>query len=79
MNVILYAMVRSDTRVALETIISTNPKTTVGGVALGKQYCEVVVRHVLQKDAALPRIYPGVEKIADALKLSIAWPYKLSL
>lgn len=75
MKVILYAVVRSDARVALGTIISTNPKDRVGGVALGKQYCEVVVTHVLQKDAALPRTYPGVEKMSDALKLSIAWPY----
>jgi len=37
MNVILYEVVRSDARVALGTIISTNPKTIIGGVALGKQ------------------------------------------
>jgi hypothetical protein len=75
MNVILYEVVRSDARVALGTIISTNPKTIIGGVALGKQYCEVVVNHVLKRDATLPRTYPGVEKMADAYKLSIAWPY----
>jgi hypothetical protein len=74
MNVILYEVVRSDARVALGTIISTNPKTIIGVVALGKQYCEVV-NHVLKRDAALPRTYPGVERMADAHKLPIAWPY----
>jgi hypothetical protein len=75
MNVILYGILRSDAPVALGTIISTNPKSIIGGVALGKQYCEVVVNHVLKKDATLPRTYPGVEKMADAHHLSIAWPY----
>ena len=75
MNVILYEVVRSDARVALGTNISTNPKTIIGGVALGKQYCEVVVNHVLKRDATLPRTYPSVEKMADAHRLSIAWPY----
>jgi hypothetical protein len=42
MNVILYAMVRSNTRVALGTIISTNPKTSVAAVALGKQYVRLL-------------------------------------
>ncbi|CAD6269692.1 unnamed protein product [Miscanthus lutarioriparius] len=60
MNVMLYEVVRSNARVALGTIISTNPKTIIGGVPLGKQYCEVVVNHVLKRDATLPRTYPGV-------------------
>ena len=42
-DVILYEVVRSDTAVARGTIILVNPKTTLGGVALGKHYCEVVV------------------------------------
>jgi hypothetical protein len=75
MNVILYEVVRSDARVALGTTILINPKTIIGGVGLGKQYCEVVVNHVLKRDAALPRTYPGVERMVDAHKLSIAWPY----
>jgi len=75
MNVILYEVVRSNARVALGTIISTNPKTIIGGVALGKQYYEVVVNHVLKRDTTLPRTYPTVEKMADAHRLSIAWPY----
>jgi hypothetical protein len=37
---------RSNACVALGTIISTNPKTIIGGVPLGKQYCEVVVNIV---------------------------------
>lgn len=74
-DVILYEVVRSDTAVARGTIISVNPKTTLGGVALGKHYCEVVVNLVIKRDAILPRPYTGVEKMADALKLPIAWPY----
>lgn len=75
MKVILFEIVRSSARVAVGTITSTNPKTIIGGVALGKQYCEVVVDHVLKRDATLPRTYAGVEKMADAHKLHIAWPY----
>jgi hypothetical protein len=75
MNVILYEGVRSNARVALRTIISTKPKTIIGGVPLRKQYCEVVVNHVLKSDTTLPRTYPSVEKMGDAHRLSIAWPY----
>jgi len=45
--VILYALMRSDVAVAKVIIISTNPKSTLGDVALGNQYCEVVVNVVL--------------------------------
>lgn len=75
MDVILYEVVRSDAVVAKGTIISVNPKTTLGGVVLGKHYCEVVVNVVIKRDAILPRPYPRVEKMGDALKLPIAWPY----
>jgi len=52
-------------------------KTTLGGVALRKHYCEVIVNVVLKRDAILPRPYPGVEMMADAYyELWIAWPYK---
>ena len=74
-GVILYEVVRSDTIVARGTIISVNPKTTLGGVALGKHYCEVVVNLVIKRDAIMPRPYTGVEKMADTLNLLIAWPY----
>jgi hypothetical protein len=73
--VILYEVVRFDTVVARGTIISVNPKTTLGGMALGKHYCEVVVNLVMKRDAILPHPYTGVEKMADALKLPIAWQY----
>lgn len=74
-DVILYEVVRSDTAVARGTIISVHPKRTLAGVALGRHYCEVVVNVVIKRDAVLPRPYAGVEKIGDALKLSVAWPY----
>ena len=48
-DVILYEVVRSDTAMAKGTIISVNPKTTLGGVALGKHYCEVVMNLVIKK------------------------------
>lgn len=74
-DVILYEVVRADAAVAKGTIISVNPKTILGGVALGKHYGEVVVNVVMKRDAILPRPYPGVEKMSDALNLPIAWPY----
>ena len=74
-DVILYEVVRSDTVVARGTIISVNPKTTLRGIALGKHYCEVVVNLMIKRDAILPRPYTVVEKMADALKLPIVWPY----
>ena len=75
-NVILYAMLISNLAVAKGTIISTDPNSMLGGVALGKQYCEVVVNVVLKRDTVLPRPYGYMETMADAHRLSIAWPYK---
>lgn len=74
-DVILYALT-FDHPVAKGTIISTNPNTLVGGVSLGKQYCEVVINVVLSRDAILPYPYVGVETMADAHRMLIAWPYK---
>jgi hypothetical protein len=74
-DVILYALLRSDP-VAKGTIISTNPNSVLGGEALGNQYCEVVVNVVLKRDTILPRPYGDVKTMADAHKMSIAWPYK---
>lgn len=73
---ILYAMLRPEQPVAKGTIISTNPDNKLSGVALGKQYCEVVVNVVLKRDTVLPRPYDGVETMADAYKMPIAWPYQ---
>ena len=73
---ILYALLRSDVAVAKGTIISTDPKSTLGDVALGNQYCEVVVNVVLKRDTVLPRLYGYVETMVDAHRMSIAWPYK---
>lgn len=53
-DVILYAVTRNDVPVAKATIVSTNPRTTVGGQALGVQYYEVVVNVVLKRDTVLP-------------------------
>lgn len=72
---ILYAL-NYDHPVAKGTIISTNPNTLVGGVSLGKQYCEVVINVVLRRDAILPCPYIGIETMADAHRMSIAWQYK---
>jgi hypothetical protein len=36
----------------------------------------VVVKCVIKRDAKLPRPYPGVDEMADAKDMSIAWPYK---
>ena len=45
-------------------------------VALGKQYCEVVVNVVLKRYTILPRPYGYVETMADPHKMSFVWPYK---
>ncbi|CAN6203210.1 unnamed protein product [Urochloa humidicola] len=74
--VILYAMLRPDQPVAKGTIVSTNPDSILKGVALGKQYCEVVVNVVLKRDTILPRPYDGVETMANAHNMPIAWPYQ---
>lgn len=75
-EVILFAMLRSDLPVAKGTILSTNPKTMVGGQPLGKQFCEVMVDVVMRRDALLPRPYDHMESMAGAYLMSIAWPYK---
>ncbi|CAN6329991.1 unnamed protein product [Urochloa humidicola] len=75
-EVILYALVRSNQPVAKGTVISTNPNTIVGGQPLGKQYCELVVNVVMKKDAILPRPQDGMESMAAAHLMEIAWPYK---
>lgn len=75
-EVILYAMLRSDLPVAKGMIMSTDPNTMVGGEALGKQFCEVIVNIVLKKDAILPRPYAEMSTMADANMMSIAWPYR---
>ena len=51
-DVILYDILRPKQPVAKGTIISTNPCSILGGEALEKQYCEVVVNAV-QKTLAL--------------------------
>jgi len=73
--VILYDILRPKQSVAKWTIISTNPCSILAGEALGKQYCEVVVNAVMKRDTVLPRPYGDVETMADAHKISIAWPY----
>jgi hypothetical protein len=65
-----------DQLMAKGTIISIDPSTVLGGVALGKQYCEVVVNVVLKRDALLPHPYGYLEKMGDIDRMSIAWPYK---
>jgi hypothetical protein len=52
--------------VAKGTIVSTNSDTLLGGVPLGKEYCEVIVNTVLNRDAILPCPYGYVEIIVDA-------------
>ena len=72
---ILFAIFRCESAVARGTVTSTNPKTMVGGQPLGNEYCEVVVNVVMKRDAILPRPYGGIETMASALKMTIAWPY----
>jgi hypothetical protein len=73
-EVILYALQR-DEIVAKGIVVSVNPSTMHAGHALGRKHCEVVIRFVIKRDAKLPRPYPGVQVMADAKDLEIAWPY----
>jgi len=41
-----------------------NPKTTLGGVTLGKHYYEVIMNVELKRDEILPCPYPVVEMMA---------------
>uniref|UniRef100_J3N806 Transposase Tnp1/En/Spm-like domain-containing protein n=1 Tax=Oryza brachyantha TaxID=4533 RepID=J3N806_ORYBR len=74
-EVILYSTIAPAAPVAKATIISTDPTTIVGGESLGQQYYEVAVNVVIKRDVVLPHPYDGVEIMADALYLSIAWPF----
>jgi hypothetical protein len=74
-DVILYALQREDQPVARGVVISVNPSTMHAGQALGRKHCEVVIKLVIKRDTKLPRPYPGVQEMADAKDLSIAWPY----
>jgi hypothetical protein len=56
-EVILFAMLKPDLPVAKGIILSVNPKTILGGQPLGKQFCEVMVEHVIRRDALLPCPY----------------------
>jgi len=73
-EVILYALQR-DEPVAKGIVISVNPSTMCAGHTLGRKHCEVVIRYVMKREAKVPRPYPGVQDMADAKDLSIAWPY----
>jgi hypothetical protein len=75
-EVILFAMLKPDLPVAKGIILSVNPKTILGGQPLGKQFCEVMVEHVIRRDALLPRPYDHMESMAGAYMMSIAWPYE---
>ena len=75
-EVILFAMLRLDLPVAKGTVLSVNPKTMAGRQPLGKQFCEVMVEHVIRRDAVLPRPYDHMESMAGAYMMSIAWPYE---
>ena len=73
---ILYAMLGTDQAVAKRTIVSTNRDSMLGDVALGNQYCEVIVKVLLKRDTILPRPYDGLKSMANALNMPIAWPYQ---
>ncbi|TVU41035.1 hypothetical protein EJB05_14525, partial [Eragrostis curvula] len=75
-DVILFVIIRSEQPEAKGTIISTKPSTIVDGQAIGREFCEVIVTHVLKRDAILPHPIPPMETMGDALMMAIAWLYK---
>jgi hypothetical protein len=56
-------------------VISTNPTNVLGGQALGRLFCEVVVKVVIKRDSILPRPYGYIETLADAMSMPVQWPY----
>ena len=74
-EVILYPNIKSSQPVAKGMVIATNPSCVLVGQALGRQFCQVVVKLVMKRDVVLPRPYAGVENMVDAKDLGIAWPY----
>ena len=66
---------KSSQPVAKGMVISTNPSCVLAGQALGRQICQYVIKLVMKRDAVLPHPYAGVENMADAKDLGIAWPY----
>ncbi|WVZ93602.1 hypothetical protein U9M48_039569 [Paspalum notatum var. saurae] len=75
-DVILYNVVRPyNLPMAKGTVQTTKPSSSVGGIPLGIQYCEVVVNHVFVRDAILPHPYGILKSVGDARGRSIAWPH----
>jgi hypothetical protein len=72
----LYALLRPDQAVAKGTITGTKTSIKLGGQPIERQYCEVIVTYVLKRDTILPHPYDGMETLADASMMPIAWPYK---
>ena len=62
--------------VAYANILSSNPKETVGGVEIGKQFYKVCINHPVIQDEPLVRPTSGCKKISDAhaKRAPIAWP-----
>jgi len=67
-EVILHAILRSNLPVPKRTIVSTNPNNILGGEALGKQYCQIIVNVVLKRDTIPPRPYGDVETMAMLIR-----------
>lgn len=62
--------------VAYATLLSTNPKDSVGGVETGNQFYKVRINHPVAKDEPLVRPRSGYNNIGDAHAkgVPIAWP-----
>jgi len=62
--------------VAYANILSSNPKETVGGVEIGKQFYKVCINHLVIQDEPLVRPTSGYKNIGDAhdKRAPIAWP-----
>jgi hypothetical protein len=73
-EVILFAM-SSHEKVAKATVVSVNPNNKLTGVALGTEFCEVIVSRVLRRETLVPRPYADIKTIGDAEMMPVAWPY----
>ena len=62
--------------VAYANILSSNPKETVGGVEIGKQFYKVCINHPIAKDelSVRPMTSYNITGDVDAKGVPIDWP-----
>lgn len=73
-QVYLLSMTKPYKAVARGNVISTSPKTKVGGIELDKMFWEIYIDVPIIPDEILPRPYEQFNKIGDCVGSTVAWP-----